>query len=159
MSTKAGPKNYTVYVTDISGSAQSGVNSGWLITGRVNSELITTGTVEEIGNGFYFAVIDAPNGTGFVKVSNSDNSFIITPSYFIIDDNENDTDDLYAQQSIISANVDTVKTIVSNLRFSSQEASRCSCLGPPSAPQPPFFADRLSAMVYPKFLITDYKGR
>jgi len=154
MSTKAGPKNYTVYVTDISGAAITGANTGWMITGRVNTDVITTGTVEEIGNGFYFAVIDAPNGTGFVKVSNINNSLVITPSYFIIDDNIKDTDDLYAQQSIVSANVDTVKSIVSGLRFASQEAAGCFCLGPPGASQPPFFSDKLNATVYPK--IFDY---
>lgn len=150
MSTKAGLKNYTVYVTDISGAAMTGISSGWLVTGRVNTDVISTGTVEEIGNGFYFAAVDVPNGTGFLKISNSNSSLIITPSFFIIDDNINDTDDLYAQQQVISSNVDVVKSIVSGLRFASQDAAGCLCLGPPGASQPPFVTDRLAATMYPK---------
>lgn len=154
MSTKAGPKNYTVYVTDISGSPKLGITTGWMVTGRVNTDIISSGIVEEVGSGFYFASIDAPNGTGFVKISNTDSSLIITPSYFTIDDNYHDTDDLYAQQDIISANVNTVKNIVSSLRISSQEAASCFCLGPPGASQPPYSSDRLVATIYPK--IFDY---
>lgn len=156
MSTKAGPKNYTVYVTDVSGAPLSGISAGWLITGRVNADVITDGVVEEIGNGFYFATIDAPNGTGFIKISNTNSALILTPSYFIIDDNIHDTDDLYTQQAITSSNVDAVKSIVSSLRFGSQEAASCFCLGPPGASQPPFYTDRQIATVYPK--IFDYNS-
>lgn len=156
MSTKAGFKNYTVYVTNVSGASISGADSGWLITGRVNTDVITTGTVTEIGNGFYFANIEVPNGTGFIKVSNIDPSFNITPSYFIVDDNINDTDDLFAQQLITNSNLDIVKSIVSSMRFNSQAAAGCACLGPPSAPQPPFVTDRLIATVYP--LIFNYSA-
>jgi hypothetical protein len=149
MSSKAGPKNYTVYVTDISGAAISGASTGWLITGRVNTEVITTGVVTEIGNGFYFANINAPNGTGFVKISNTNTTYIITPSYFIVDDNVKDTDDLYASQEVINSNVIAVKNIVSTFRINSQEAAGCFCLGPPGASQPPFITDRQVATVYP----------
>lgn len=154
MSTKAGPKNYTVYVTDISGAAKVGVITGWQVTGRVNTDLITTGIFEEIGNGFYFATIDAPMGSGFIKISNTDSSLIITPSYFVVDDNTKDTDDIYALQDITNTNVNTIKSIVSNMRFESQQAAGCFCLGPPGASQPPFNTERLIATVYPK--IFDY---
>jgi hypothetical protein len=150
MSTKAGLKNYTVYVTDVSGNALTGISAGWLITGKVNTDIITSGTVSEISDGFYFAVVDTPPGTGFIKISHSNSAYIITPSYFVVDDNINDTDDLYAQQSIINANVNAVKSIVSTLRIGSSEAAGCFCLGPPGASQPPFTTDRLVAMVYPK---------
>lgn len=150
MSTKAGLKNYTVYVTDVSGAPVTGISSGWLITGRVNTDIITTGVMEEIGNGFYFASVDIPNGTGFLKISNTNTSLVLTPSFFIIDDNIHDTDDLYTQQQVIDANVNTVKSIVSGLRFSSQEAAGCFCLGPPGASQPPAFSDRLTATIFPK---------
>jgi hypothetical protein len=156
MSSKAGPKNYTVYVADISGAAISGAASGWLITGRVNTDIITTGTVSEMGNGFYFATINVPAGTGFVKVSNTNLGYVISPSYFIVDDNINDTDDLYASQAVISSNVNEVKTIVSSLRINSQEAAGCFCLGPPGASQPPYITDRMTAIVYPN--IFNYVG-
>ena len=154
MSSKAGPKNYTVYVTDISGSATVGISAGWQVTGRVNTDIISTGIFEEIGNGFYFATIDAPTGTGFIKISNTNPALIITPSYFIVDDNTKDTDDLYTLQDITNTNVNTVKNIVSGMRFKSQEAAGCFCLGPPGASQPPFNTDRLIPTVYPK--IFDY---
>jgi hypothetical protein len=149
MSSKAGPKNYTVYVTDISGAPVTGADMGWMVTGRVNTEIIDSGVIEEIGNGFYFSTITAPNGTGFVKISNTNTAWIITPSYFVIDDNINDTDDIFAQQQITNTNLNIVKGIVSSLRIGSQEAASCFCLGPPLASQPPADSARLAATVYP----------
>ena len=154
MSTKAGLKNYTIYVTDANGVAISGASLGWLITGRVNTDIVTTGDIQEIGNGFYFATIDVPNGTGFIKISNSNATYNITPSYFIIDDNINDTDDLFAQQQITNSNLDIVKSIVSSMRFNSQAAAGCACLGPVGASQPPFVTSRPIATIYP--LIFNY---
>ena len=93
---KAGNNNLTILATDVSGATIS-TSAGWSVYGIVGSSTIVTATVTPITAGFHNVAVTIPAGQGFLQVKNSSTNISVTPTFFDIDADVYDSDDVYGK--------------------------------------------------------------
>jgi hypothetical protein len=111
---KQGNNYFTVLATDISGAGMTAVTSGsWSLYGEIEGTSFST--IDEIveitggPNGFYRFDIDIPNiGQGFLQISNTNPNMSVTPTFFDLDIQLHDIEDVYSQ--VITTNYEGITT-------------------------------------------------
>jgi hypothetical protein len=101
---KSGLNTITILAVDIYGAPVLGlINSSWVISGQVEGNVISTGTVTEAftGGGYYFVEVTLPVGQGFIAVTNTNAAILVAPTFTDVEVDLNSIDDLYGKYAVI----------------------------------------------------------